>query len=116
MKIKAGDTVAIIAGADQYVTDKNGKKTRKTGKVLQVLPRVNKVVVENVNMIKKHQKPTQANQSGEIIEREAPIAISNVMIIDPKTKTPTKVAYAIEDGVKVRVTKKSNTKLDSTKK
>ena len=112
MKIKAGDTVAVIAGADQFKLDKKGVKTRTTGKVLQVLPRVNKVVVEGVAMIKKHQKPTQANQNGEIIEREAPIAVSNVMILDPKTKEPTKVAYVMEDGKKVRVTKKSNTKLD----
>jgi len=120
MKIKKGDTVAVIAGADQYVKnadntvklDKKGNKTRTTGLVLEVLPRVNKVVVEGVNIIKRHQKPTQANQSGEIIEREAPISASNVMILDPKTKEPTKIAFAFEEGTKVRVTKKSNTKLE----
>lgn len=118
MKIKAGDTVVVIAGKDQYKTNKKGEKEAVVGKVLRVYPEENKVLVEGVNMVKKHMKPSQANPNGGIVEQEAPIDASNVMIQDPKTKKPTRVGYKVENGEKVRYTKDSNTVLNvvSTKK
>ena len=92
MKIKTGDTVVVIAGKDSKTVTKKGVEST-TGKVLKVYPETNKVVVEGVNKVKKHQKPTQQNTTGSIIEMEAPIDASNVMILDPKTKTPTRVGY-----------------------
>ena len=112
MYIKAGDTVAVIAGRDQFVTDKKGKKTRKTGRVLKVFPKTDRVIVEGVNMMKKHQRPTNANDKGGIIDREAPIHVSNVALIDPKTGLPTRVGYKDVDGKKVRYAKKSGEILD----
>ncbi|MCR5462797.1 MAG: 50S ribosomal protein L24 [bacterium] len=111
MKIKTGDTVVVIAGKDSKTVTKKGVEST-TGKVLKVYPETNKVVVEGVNKVKKHQKPTQQNTSGSIIEKEAPIDASNVMILDPKTKTPTRVGYKMENGKKVRYAKKSGTVLD----
>ena len=108
MNIKTGDTVVVIAGKDRFTTDKKGNKVPTTGKVLKVYPSTNKVVVEGVNKVEKHQKPTQANQEGGIIEVEAPIDASNVMLLDPKTNKPTRVHTKVnEDGSKVRVAVKS---------
>ena len=113
MQIKAGDTVVIIAGKDKLTKDKKGNLIPTTGKVLKVFPKENKVLVEGVNKVKKHVKPNQLNQTGSIQEVEAPIDASNVMILDPKTKVPTRIGYTVkEKGVKVRVTKKSGTILD----
>ncbi len=112
MYIKAGDTVAVIAGRDQFVTDKKGNKTRKTGRVLRVYTKTDRVLVEGVNIIKKHQRPTQANDKGGIIEKEAPIHVSNVAIIDPKTGKPTRVGFHEVEGKKVRYAKKSGESLD----
>lgn len=112
MNIKTGDTVAVIAGRDQFVTDKKGKKTRKTGRVLKVYPKTERVLVEGVNIMKKHQRPTQANDKGGIIEKEAPIHVSNIAILDPKTNKPTRVGYREVDGKKVRYAKKSGESLD----
>ena len=79
-----------------------------TGKVLAVYPKTNKVLVEGVNMVKKHQKPTQANQEGGIIEKEAPIDASNVMLYDPKEKKGVRVGIKVDEkGNKIRVSKKS---------
>lgn len=111
MKIKTGDTVVVIAGKDSKTVTKKGVEST-TGKVLKVYPETNKVIVEGVNKVKKHQKPTQQNTSGSIVEKEAPIDASNVMILDPKTKTPTRVGYKMENGKKVRYAKKSGTVLD----
>ena len=111
MKIKTGDTVVVIAGKDSKQVTKKGVEST-TGKVLKVYPETNKVVVEGVNKVKKHQKPTQQNTQGSIIEKEAPIDASNVMLLDPKTKTPTRVGYKMENGKKVRYAKKSGTVLD----
>lgn len=108
MNIKKGDTVVVISGADKYQIDNKGNKTLKSGKVLKANPKDNTVVVEGVNKVKKHLKPTQANQTGSIVEVEAPINVSKVAILDPKTNTPTRVSIKIdENGKKVRVTKKS---------
>ena len=113
MQIKAGDTVVIIAGKDKLTKDKKGNLIPTTGKVLKVFPKENKVLVEGVNKVKKHLKPTQTNQSGSISEQEAPIDASNVMILDPKMNVPTRVGYTTNaKGAKVRVTKKSGTILD----
>lgn len=116
MQIKAGDTVVVIAGKNKFSVDKKGNKTQTTGKVLKVYPKTNKVLVEGVNIVKKHQKPTQANQQGGIIEVEAPIDASNVMLLDPKTNKPTRVGIKFVEGkdgktTKVRVAKKSGTEL-----
>lgn len=115
MYIKTGDTVVVIAGGDQFSTDKKGTKTRKTGRVLKVL-KDDRVIVEGVNIVKKHQRPTQANDKGGIIEMPAPIHVSNVAIVDPKTNEPTRVGYRVENGVKVRYAKKSGQVLDGKKK
>lgn len=104
MIIKTGDTVVVIAGKDKFTTDKKGNKVPTTGKVLKVYPATNKVVVEGVNKVKKHKKPTQANPDGGIVEEEAPIDASNVMLLNPKTNKPVRV------GIKVVEDKKGNTK------
>ena len=100
MNIKAGDTVVVIAGKDKFTTDKKGKKVKTTGKVLKALPGEDHVIVEGVNKVKKHQRPTQQNEKGQIVEVEAPIHVSNVMILDPKKNVPTRVGYKIVDGKK----------------
>ena len=108
MNIKTGDTVVVIAGKDRFTVDKKGNKVPTTGKVLKVFPKTNKVVVEGVNKVKKHQKPTQSNQEGGIIEMEAPIDASNVMLLDPKVNKPTRVGIKYDDkNNKIRVSKKS---------
>ena len=96
-KIKTGDEVIVIAGKDK------GMK----GRVLKVIKSKDRVLVEHVNMIKKHVKPSTENPQGGIEEKEAPIHISNVALVDQKTGKPTRVGYEIKDGKKVRVSKKS---------
>lgn len=109
MQIKTGDTVVVIAGKDKFTKDKKGNLVPTTGKVLKVYPKTNRVVVEGVNKVTKHQKPTQANQNGSKIEVEAPIDASNVMLLDPKVNKPTRVGIKIdENGKKIRVSKKSD--------
>jgi large subunit ribosomal protein L24 len=107
MKIKKGDVVAVISGADKPVKGKY-----KTGKVLKVYPKLEKVVVEGVNIVTKHNRPSQAKPEGGIEKKEAPISVSNVAYLDPVTKKPTKVGYQEVNGKKVRVAKKSGTVLD----
>jgi len=97
LKIKKGDTVKVIAGESKGVE----------GKVLEVYRDTNKALVEGVNMIKKHQKPSAQNPQGGIIEKEAPIQISNISLIDPKSGEATRVGMKVEDGKKVRYSKKS---------
>ncbi|MCF0107454.1 MAG: 50S ribosomal protein L24 [Bacilli bacterium] len=101
MKLVKGDKVIVIAGADKG----------KTGTIQKVIPEQNRVVVDNVNVRKKHQKPTQANPEGSIVEVYAPINASNVMLLDPKTNKPTKIGHKVVKGKKVRVAKKSGTVL-----
>ena len=101
MKLKKGDKVVVIAGSNKG----------KEGKITKVLE--DKVIVEGVNMVKKHLKPKNNNGTGEIVTVEAPIHASNVMIIDPKTKKPTKIKKEFDkNGKKVRISKKSNEKID----
>ena len=92
MFVKKGDTVKVIAG--------NYKG--ETGEVLQVLPKLNKVIVEDVNIVKKHQRPTGMGQEGGIVEEEAPIDASNVQLVDPETGESSRIGYKEEDGKKVR--------------
>ena len=102
MHFKTGDKVVVISGKDKG----------KEGKIIKVLRDENRVVVEGVNVVKKHVKGN-GQQAGSITEMEAPIHASNVMILDPKTKKPTRIGHSInKDGKKIRVTKKSNSSLD----
>ena len=97
MNVKKGDKVMVITGKDKG----------KTGVILVAFPKKDRVLVEGVNIVKKHTKPNQENPQGGIISQEAAIHVSNVMVIDPKTGEPTRVGYKIENGKKVRVAKKS---------
>ena len=117
MYIKTGDTVVVLTGKDKdkFNIDKKGVKTRKTGKVLKVLTKEEKVIVEGMNVVKKHERPKQENKKGEIVEKPAPIHVSNVAIVDPKTKLPTRVGIKEINGVKVRYAKKSGEPLDKVK-
>ena len=108
MLIKTGDTVVVIAGKNKFTVDKKGNKVPTTGKVLKAFPKTNQVLVEGVNIQKKHVKPNQAQSTGSIVEVEAPIAVSNVMLLDPKTNKPCRVSIKVnEKGEKIRVSKKS---------
>ena len=103
MKLKTGDKVVVISGKDRS----------KEGKIIKILKDENKVIVEGVNVCKKHLKPKNNNGTGEIVEVERPIHVSNVMLVDPKTKKPTKVKIDFDkNGKKIRISKKSNEKID----
>ena len=96
MKIRKGDQVIVTTGRDKG----------KQGEVLRAMPKDNKVVVQGVNMVKRHTRPSQTSAGG-IISKEAPIDVSNVALIDPETGKATRVGFKIVDGEKVRVAKKS---------
>lgn len=96
MKIKKGDTVLIISGKDRG----------KTGKVLQTLPEEGKILVENVNLRKRHVRPTRTGEKGQIVEKSAPIHISNMKLICSKCGKATKVGYKIIEERKYRICKK----------
>jgi large subunit ribosomal protein L24 len=101
--VRRGDTVIVVAGKDK------GKR----GKVLRVIPEKSRVVVERINLIKKHQRPTQKLRQGGIIEREGSIHLSNVMLVDPTSDKPTRVGMrALAEGKKVRVARKSGEIID----
>jgi large subunit ribosomal protein L24 len=101
--VRRGDTVIVVAG----------KERGKRGRVLRVIPEKNRVIVERINMIKRHQRPTQRVRQGGIIEREGPIHLSNVMLLDPTSGKPTRVGMrALSDGKKVRVARKSGEIID----
>jgi len=107
-RIKAGDEVIVVGGKDR------GKK----GKVLRVEPSKDRLYVEGLNIVKRHQKPRQvagaqrAEQVGGVIEREGPIHRSNVMLVDPKDGKPTRLGIETEDGKRYRVARRSGTRLD----
>ena len=114
LRIKKGDTVQLISGRAQ----KNGGDRGKTGRVIEVYPATQRVLVEGVNRIKKHTKVGQSQRgakTGGIITTEAPVHVSNVQLVDPETKKPTRVAIRVEtedrDGrskqVRIRVAKRS---------
>lgn len=117
LHIKKGDTVLIVRGKEGPYFDDNGKKVYTRGRVIKVFPKQQRAIVEGCNIVKKHSRPTQANPQGGIIEKEAPIHISNLMLEDPKTKEPTRVGYKFVEGKdgkkkKVRYAKKSGEILD----
>ena len=107
-KIRRDDEVIVISGKDRG----------KTGKVMRVDPGKSRVFVEGLNIVKRHQRPSQVQGStrpdaaGGVIEKEGPIHISNVMLIDPKDKKPTRVGVSREGGRRMRVTRRSGSKLD----
>jgi large subunit ribosomal protein L24 len=94
-RLKVGDLVAVIAGSEKG----------KTGTIKKILKDEDRVVVEGLNMVTKHQKPNARNQQGGKLQQEAPIHASNVMPVDPETKKPTRVKFQVKDGEKVRVAK-----------
>jgi large subunit ribosomal protein L24 len=96
-KIRKGDRVVVLSGKDKG----------QEGEVVRAMPKDGKVVVQGVNMISRHTKPTQADPEGGIKRREAPIHVSNVAIKDPKTGKPARVGFEVRDGKKVRVLKGS---------
>jgi large subunit ribosomal protein L24 len=104
LKIRRDDEVVVISGKDRG----------KTGKVLRVDPAKERVYVEGLNLVKRHQKPTpqRPNVEAGVIEREGPIHISNVMLLDPKTNKPTRVGITREGGVRRRVAKRSGQQID----
>ena len=105
MKIRSDDEVVVISGKDKG----------KTGKVLRTDPRKDRVFVEGLNMVKRHQRPNPARPNAQVgvIEKEGPIHVSNVAIVDPKTKKPTRLGVTRnEQGKRVRVTRASGAELD----
>jgi len=103
LHVKKDDNIIVISGKDK------GKK----GRIIAAYPRENRVLVEGVNMIKRHTRPNPQNQQGGIIEREAAIHASNVMHIDPKSGKPTRIGYkTLDNGKKVRVAKRSGELID----
>lgn len=102
-RVRKDDQVVVVAGKNK------GTK----GKVLQVIPGADRVVVDGVNVVTKHIKPTQANPQGGVVKRPAPIHLSNVMLVDPKTGEPTRVRVKVlESGRRVRIAAKSGEQID----
>ena len=101
-KIKKGDKVVVLAGKDKG----------RTGNVLQVFPKDDKVLVDGVNVHARHRKPSQLNPQGGIDRKPAPLHMSNIAIADPKDGKPTRVRFEIKDGKKVRVAAKSGETID----
>ncbi len=103
MKIKKGDKVRVLAGKDRG----------KEGEVMFAFPEKNKVIVEGVNLAKKHQRPQGENQPGGIIDKDMPMHVSNVAMISPKDGKPTRIGYKfLEDGTKIRVCKRTGAEID----
>ncbi len=102
LKVKKGDKVVVLTGRDKG----------RTGEIVKAMPRENRVIVQGVNMIKRHTRPTQSHGGG-IVEKEASIHVSNVAIIDPKDNKPTRVGFKkLDDGRKVRVARRSGEVID----
>jgi large subunit ribosomal protein L24 len=108
LRIKTDDQVIVVGGKD----------AGKRGRVLRVEPKKNRVYVEGLNIVKRHQRPRQvagaqrAEQVGGVIEKEGPIHMSNVMLLDPKDGKPTRVGIEIEDGKRFRIARRSGARLD----
>jgi large subunit ribosomal protein L24 len=103
LKIKKGDQVVVITGRDKG----------KQGEVLKVLPAESRVIVQGVNVAKRHTRPSAANPSGGIVDKEVPIHVSNVAHLDPKSGKPTRVGFKLlESGRKVRVARRSGETID----
>lgn len=101
MNFKKGDNIIVIAGKDK------GKK----GQITEVLRRDDKVIIDGINMRKRHQKPRKQGQSGQVVEFAAPIHASNVMMEDPKTKKPTRIGIKRVGKKRIRIAKKSDTEI-----
>ena len=101
-RIKKNDSVMVIAG----------KERGKIGKVMRVLPAKNRALVERLNMVKRHVKPRSPQDSGGILEKEAPLHLSNLMLVDPQDGRPTRVGFKIVDGRKMRVSRRTGNVLD----
>jgi large subunit ribosomal protein L24 len=107
-RLKAGDQVIVIGGKDR------GKR----GRILRVEPKKDRVFVEGLNIVKRHQRPRQvggaqrAEQVGGVIEKEGPIHVSNVMLADPKDDKPSRLGVEVEDGKRFRIARRSGTRLD----
>jgi large subunit ribosomal protein L24 len=108
LKIRRDDIVQVISGKD----------SGKTGKVLRVDPKRNRLYVEGLNIVKRHQRPRslkdtqRGGQVGGVIEKEGPIHVSNVMLVDPKADKPTRIGIERSEGKRVRVAKRSSTKIE----
>ena len=108
VKIRKGDNVQVISGKD----------AGKTGKVLRVDPRKNRLYVEGLNIVKRHQRPRSLKETqrggkvGGVVEKEGPIHVSNVMVVDPKDNRPTRIGVDREGGKRVRVTRRSGARLE----
>ena len=98
MKLKKGDNVIITTGKDK------GKK----GKIVRVLPKKNRVIIEGLNIVKKSQRPRKSGEKGQMIKMAMPIHASNVMIVDPKTNKGSRIGKKIVAGKKIRIAKRSN--------
>ena len=101
-RIKKNDSVMVIAG----------KERGKTGKVLRVFPARDRALVERLNMVKRHIKPRSPQDSGGILEKEASVHLSNLMLVDPQDGRPTRVGFKIVDGRKMRVSRRTGNVLD----
>ncbi|MBL8654842.1 MAG: 50S ribosomal protein L24 [Alphaproteobacteria bacterium] len=101
MKVRKDDEVAVLTGREKG----------KTGKIVKVFPDDETVLIQGVNMVKRHTRPTQGRPGG-IVEKEAPIHVSNVALIDPKDRKPTKVGYKTVDGRKLRFARRSGEMID----
>ena len=98
MKVRKGDMVKVTSGNDRG----------KVGKILKVFPEKGRIIIEGVNLIKKHSRPTQKNRKGGIIEKEGPISASNVIFFDSRSNTVARIGYSVlADGKKVRLNKKT---------
>ena len=104
MHVKKGDTVIVLSG--------NENNKGKQGKVIEALPKKNKVVVEGINLVKRHTKPSQANPQGGIITKEAPMAASKVMVVCPACKKATRTKITVVAGVNARTCKKCGEVID----
>lgn len=102
LHVKQGEKVKVISGKDKG----------KEGVILKAMPAQERIIVEGVNIVKKHAKPSQENPQGGILNQEAAIHVSNVMPLDPKSGEPTRVGHKVENGKKVRVAKKSGEALN----
>ena len=98
MRLRKNDIVMVMAG----------RSKGKTGKILTLVWEKQQALVEKVNMVKKHRKPTAQDKQGGIVEKEAPIHLSNLMLLDPKDKKPTRIGFKVDkDGEKIRVARRS---------
>jgi large subunit ribosomal protein L24 len=110
--------MAIKIRKDDIVQVMSGKDSGKTGKVLRVDPKRNRLYVEGLNIVKRHQRPRslkdtqRGGQVGGVIEKEGPIHVSNVMLVDPKADKPTRIGIERTDGKRVRIAKRSSTKIE----